>query len=387
MALPPVLWKPSPYHWQGRGGQPIRIWVDHRVVGWLNGMRAAFGVRAGTPRNASSTFGIGHDPERGGGARCPSCGPITGAIGQLVVDQYVDLADSAWANGDVREPTSSIVRSLPGVNPNLYSISVEHEDGGSAGGGRVTPHVWEASMALTKLVTSGNLTAIRNAGIRVSDRPGKTAAQLVAEIARIPETTAGYIDHHQIAGPNKPYCWRPWLQDPGFIPARRAALLATLTGAAAAEENEDMSIPLRRKAQVWTFGQSQPVYAYPNTAAPKIATLAGGLGVTIAEHAWRQADGSWTSGPWRLIVLHDDTAGWVHRNHMQPFSEGAAAFERLNRHTLFETDTAKVPVPPLTGSATTEQLAAARAEGAKAGAKAAAADVADGAADRAAKYT
>jgi hypothetical protein len=143
----------------------------------------------------------------------------------LEVHQYVNLSDAAWGNGDVRDPTAKVVLANPGVNPNLYTVSIEHEDGSTGGRGVVQPDTWQASIELGVLLASGDIAAIRAAGIRIRD--DATAAQLKA----IPATIDGHIDHHQIAGPNKPYCWREWLDDPGFVkgnPSRRDELLAAL---------------------------------------------------------------------------------------------------------------------------------------------------------------
>jgi len=45
--------------------------------------------------------------------------------GQVV--QFVDEKDTAWANGQVVNPTSSLVKARTGINPNKYTISIEHE--------------------------------------------------------------------------------------------------------------------------------------------------------------------------------------------------------------------------------------------------------------------
>ena len=206
MALPLITWLPSPFKNARDTRYPIRAEVKHRIVGTLGGARQAFGVAPGTSRNASTHFGIGY------------------IGGRLTIDQYVDLSDMAWGNGDVRSPTWS--RLIPGVNPNLYTVSTEHEDGGSANRGRVSDEVWQASMELSALLRCGDTAKIRAAGIRV--RSESTVAQLAA----MPIDTGSYIDHHQIAGPNKPYCFRRWLDDPGFVegsPSRRDRLLAHLS--------------------------------------------------------------------------------------------------------------------------------------------------------------
>lgn len=43
------------------------------------------------------------------------------------VIQFVEESKTAWANGEVVNPTSEIVLSRPHKNPNWYSISIEHE--------------------------------------------------------------------------------------------------------------------------------------------------------------------------------------------------------------------------------------------------------------------
>ncbi len=203
-----VIWLASPYRNARDARYPIRGVVNHRIVGTLLSARAAFGVAPGTSRNASTHFGIGF------------------VSGRLTIDQFVDLSDMAWGNGDAREPTWPFYQA--GVNPNLTTVSIEHEDGGSAGRGVVKEPIWQASMELQKLITSGDLTRIRTAGIRVRD------AATVTQLAAIPKDARGFIDHHQIAGPNKPYCFRRWLDDPGFVegfPSRRDRLLAHLRAA------------------------------------------------------------------------------------------------------------------------------------------------------------
>lgn len=349
----PVLQLPSPFRSARDARYAIRGDVSHRMVGWLLGTRSAFGVRPGTSRNASTHFGIGHDArDSAGNLRdlCPRCGPITGARGPLVVDQYVDLADMAWGNGDVREP--SWARLIPGVNPNLYTVSTEHEDGGTAGAGVVTDHVWSTSVALKRLVYGGDLAAIRRAGIVVSDRPNRTAAQLVAELARIPRDATGFVDHNAIAGPNKPYCWRPWLQDVGFTPTRRAQLLEALT--------EDPVMLLRRKAEPWMLKAGAKVYAAPRADAPVMATLRGGPGVSIAEEAFYDDAGQLVAtGKWRLLVLGDDRLGWVHRSDTDKVLVGMPQFDELVRAVLFETDLEDVPTYPPSSDEDADRLQAA----------------------------
>ena len=215
-----VQWRPSPNCWTGRGNNAIRAEVKHRIVGTLPSARTVF---ADTARQASTHFGIGY------------------VDGVLTIDQYVDLSDSAWGNGDVREPTWT--RIIPGLNPNLYTVSTEHEDGGQANGGVVSDEVWQASMELSKLLRCGNADKIRSAGIHVRDDAS------VAQLSAMPIDTGSYIDHNQIAGPAKPYCFRRWLNDPGFIeggPSRRDRLLDYLQ-----EDDSVLPADMIGKAEEW----------------------------------------------------------------------------------------------------------------------------------------
>nr|WP_275984140.1 peptidoglycan recognition family protein [Paenibacillus hamazuiensis] len=47
------------------------------------------------------------------------------------IHQYVDIRRMAWANGlsakDIAASELPVIRDNPGINPNLYSVSIEHE--------------------------------------------------------------------------------------------------------------------------------------------------------------------------------------------------------------------------------------------------------------------
>jgi hypothetical protein len=288
-----ITFRQSPYFSPRVRQYPIRGVVSHRIVGTLKSARAAFGVAPGTSRNASTHFGIGF------------------VDGELVIDQFVDLSDMAWGNGDVRNPTWP--RLLVGANPNLYTVSIEHEDGGAANRGRVHDAIWEASIALQKLITSGNVGAIRNAGVRVRE------TRTVAQLAAIPKDETGFIDHHQIAGPNKPYCFRRWLDDAGFVegsPSRRDRLLAALNG------QEDPEMPaLTYVPQLWTAGPSgAALRREPTTASPTVARVDAGKPVFTTHES--------KDGRWRLGVADDssdpDGEGgfWILRSELVPLSDG-----------------------------------------------------------------
>lgn len=48
-----------------------------------------------------------------------------------VIHQFVTIEEMAWANGltvdDIKLSKSAIIKSKPGINPNKYTISIEHE--------------------------------------------------------------------------------------------------------------------------------------------------------------------------------------------------------------------------------------------------------------------
>jgi N-acetyl-anhydromuramyl-L-alanine amidase AmpD len=87
---------------QGRNGyRPIGV-VLHIAEGTLAGCDAWFN----SPNNPGSSTHY--------------CIGKNGAI-----HQYVEESDAAWGNGQVKQPTWPLLKE--GVNPNLYTISIEHE--------------------------------------------------------------------------------------------------------------------------------------------------------------------------------------------------------------------------------------------------------------------
>jgi hypothetical protein len=216
---------------QGRQGLVPDAGVAHRMVGWLLGTRRYFTLTSERP--VSTHFGIGHEGRGPDGLLrplCPECGAITGARGPLVIDQYVDLADTAFGNGNW-DPSGGWPLKRPGVNPNLHTYSVEHEDGATAGHGIVTAHVRRASVELAQLLHSGNLAAIRAAGVKIGNETWhapSTGQRMAAALGAIPVTAEHFPDHHRIAGDLKPFCFQPWLLDPGYAGGgtQRAILIA-----------------------------------------------------------------------------------------------------------------------------------------------------------------
>lgn len=93
---------------KGRQGQKPRAIVLHLMDGTLNGTDAWFRNK---DAQASTHYGVGKKGE---------------------IYQWVNESDTAWGNGRVYKPTWRLVDAK--MNPNLYTISIEHEG--------VTGHIW-----------------------------------------------------------------------------------------------------------------------------------------------------------------------------------------------------------------------------------------------------
>lgn len=115
---PDIKWVPSPNFSSPQGVRHIAI-VDHIMAGTLAGTDSWF---ANPASQVSSHFGVGKNGE---------------------THQYVDLKNAAWANGVVARPNWPLL--IPGVNPNYYTVSIEHE----GYSGDVMPEAqYQASLAL-----------------------------------------------------------------------------------------------------------------------------------------------------------------------------------------------------------------------------------------------
>lgn len=100
MQKPTILWKGSPNYSSPKGYKILAI-VDHIMAGTLAGTDSWF---ANPASKVSSHFGVGKNGE---------------------IHQYVDLKNPAWANGGVNKPAWPLL--IQGVNPNYYTVSIEHE--------------------------------------------------------------------------------------------------------------------------------------------------------------------------------------------------------------------------------------------------------------------
>jgi len=146
---PTIKWLGSPNFSSPRGYKTMAI-VDHIMEGTLAGTDSWF---ANPASKVSSHFGVGKNGE---------------------IHQYVDLKNHAWANGSLNKPTWPLL--IPGVNPNYYTVSIEHE----GKSGEVMPEAqYQATLALHRW--------------------------LIATLG-IPVTRDNIIGHHRIDSVNKSRC-------------------------------------------------------------------------------------------------------------------------------------------------------------------------------------
>ena len=96
-----IIQKKSPNFWIGRKGYRPEAIVIHIMDGTLVGTDSWF---ANTTSQVSAHYGIGKNGE---------------------VHQYVQESDAAWHAGRVDVPVWKLIK--PSINPNLYTIGIEHE--------------------------------------------------------------------------------------------------------------------------------------------------------------------------------------------------------------------------------------------------------------------
>lgn len=96
-----IIQKKSSNFWVGRKGYRPEAVVIHIMDGTLSGTDSWF---ANPTSQVSAHYGIGKNGE---------------------IHQYVQENDSAWHAGRVDAPLWKLIR--PNVNPNLYTIGIEHE--------------------------------------------------------------------------------------------------------------------------------------------------------------------------------------------------------------------------------------------------------------------
>lgn len=110
---------PSPNFWEGRRGQKPTAIVVHMTVG---NFESALSWLTRKQSEVSAHY-------------------LISKAGRVV--QLVDEKNAAWHAGRVDNPTWKLIRK--DVNPNLYTIGIEHEN---EKGEPMTPAQWRASTAL-----------------------------------------------------------------------------------------------------------------------------------------------------------------------------------------------------------------------------------------------
>lgn len=122
-----IDWKPSPNFSPGRRGQTAVAIVVHIMDGTLAGTDAWFASRGS---KVSAHYGVGKNGE---------------------VHQYVDEDDTAQHAGIVDSPAALVVRQRLTLNPNLYTVGIEHE---GRDGDALTPAQADASAELIAEIAS-----------------------------------------------------------------------------------------------------------------------------------------------------------------------------------------------------------------------------------------
>lgn len=77
---------------------------------------------------------------------------VLGKSGEIT--QLVPLDKAAWTQGKMCNPTSSIVKSRNGINPNLYSISIECEGFWKDTKGKLSDAALKSAIELTKHIVA-----------------------------------------------------------------------------------------------------------------------------------------------------------------------------------------------------------------------------------------
>ncbi|RAU96853.1 N-acetylmuramoyl-L-alanine amidase [Paenibacillus sp. YN15] len=153
-------------NWSDRKGYVPFVIVDHISAGTMASMDAWF--RSSGNSVSSAHFGISRNGE---------------------IHQYVDIRKMAWGNGatvaDYPAKVAQVVTDNYGVNPNLYTVSIEHE----GTDGSLTEDQFEASVWLH--------TYIRD-----------QIAEIYGEQAHFPLDAYHVIGHYQIHR-GKPVCPGP----------------------------------------------------------------------------------------------------------------------------------------------------------------------------------
>jgi N-acetyl-anhydromuramyl-L-alanine amidase AmpD len=169
-----AIWHPSPNFWPGRAGCGVEGIVLHGTAGGDGPGVAAFLSDPAT--EASTHFVIGQD----------------GTVFQLV-----RLRDSAWGNGIPNHPSWPPIDELGSINPNRYTVSIEHAKRSADNSDPLTAAQLRSSVALVRWL----LTELPRRGLAGNRLVVHRDAGELAEIV---------IGHFQIDSVNRARCPGTW---------------------------------------------------------------------------------------------------------------------------------------------------------------------------------
>jgi len=154
---PGARWHPSPNLWRGRDGCRVDGIVLHGSAGGDGAAVAELLCRPS--REASTHFVIGQD----------------GTVLQLVL-----LEDTAWGNGIPVRPTWPAVARNGAVNPNRYTVSIEHAKLSADNSDALTSAQLDASLALVAwLLEELERSGLASPEMRAACRAGDLGAVVV----------------------------------------------------------------------------------------------------------------------------------------------------------------------------------------------------------------
>jgi hypothetical protein len=249
LKLPPIKFIRAKTYTEGRS-EPVRAFVNHRMVGYLAGTDAYF---QNPDRPVSTHFGIGY-----------------GSDGVVKVHQYVPLDDTAFGNGNYDPSGRWDDWGFKTTEVNPQTISIEHQDHGDAKGkGVVSEKTQLASIKLQALIRYGTMAEWKAAGLVLRD--WNNYAVLRKELNAVPIDYKHVINHNDIAGKLKPYCWKPWASDTvGFDNAKYITGIKNWGKIL----DEGYPAPTPPPAPTYTEAQLQAAVAQAiSTSTAEIATL------------------------------------------------------------------------------------------------------------------
>ncbi len=228
--------RPVPHFWQGHFGYNVRAVVLHIAEGSYEGTYATF-----LNEQVSTHFCVAKDGR---------------------IAQFVSVDDSAWGNGDVNQPSWPDL--VAGVNPNFYTISIEHEGFYQE---QWTPQMYDANLRLLEWIRT------------------YTGLQYSLHHSLIGHFEIDSVTRANCPGPNVE--WNRMINDLGAAPAVDVARAALIAGA------NKFGVPLNDQ-----------------TALAKYA-LANHLGVPLTDEFPFTANGvNYVGQVWSAAVVYVKVGDW-----------------------------------------------------------------------------